>query len=362
MSEDLKIDETEKKEKKEKKKIIRFEWLDQFRGIIIILFIIQTCAWLFDVNEGWSIPLMAPALNHGFRYANLERPLITMIDLGQQIFIFLVGFMQAFAVLKRKEKGLSDGKIWLHIGKRFVLVMVLSVVHSYVKPEMGELNSYFIIAEGTLANIAWAGLAAGIAALYIQKPKFRLIVGLGVMLVHSILYMFESLHTLKDGDWSFPFLTINHIAIGLIASAFTLWFLTPKGEINEEGIKKNVLPVTIAFMISSYLLDFIQWSDHHTVSTPLAMLAISVAALSLYVFYHFDKDGFHIPGLSTFGKNMLMVFLFSMVINELVYYGLIEGLLGLSGIFDMFLLGIVPILLIWIIAKIFEKLNLIVKI
>jgi len=316
MSEELKIDETDKKAKKEKKKKFRFEWLDQFRGLIIILYIIQTSAWLFSMDPADGImPIMAPALNHGFEYADFERPLITMIDLGQQIFIFLVGFMQAFAVLKRKEKGLTDGKIWLHIGKRFVLVMILSVIHSYVKPEMGELNSYFIIAEGTLANIAWAGLAAGI-----------------------------------------------DIAIGLVASAFTLWFLTPKGEINEEGIKKNVLPVIIAFLVSSYLLDFIQWSDHHTVSTPLAMMAIAVAAFFLYTFYHFDKDGFHIPGLSTFGKNMLMVFLFSMVINELLYFELIEDLLGLSRVFDMFLLGIVPIVLIWIVAKIFEKFNLIVKI
>ena len=360
MSEELKIDETEKKEKKEKKKKIRFEWLDQFRGLIIVLFIIQTCAWIFSNDPaGGIMPLMAPALNHGFEYADYARPLITVIDLGQQIFIFLVGFMQAFAVLKRKERGYTDKKIWIHIGKRFVLVMILSVVHALAAD---KFNTYFILAEGTLANIAWAGLAAGIAALYIPKPKFRLIAGLGVMLVHSILYMFEGLITLRAGDWKFPFLTINHIAIGFVASAFTLWFLTPKGEINEEGIKKNVLPVIVAFMVSSYLLDFIQWSDHHTVSTPLAMLAIAVGAFFLYTFYHFDKDGFHIPILSTFGKNMLMVFLFSMVINELVYFGLIEGLLGLSGIFDMVLLGIVPILLIWIIAKIFEKLNLIVKI
>jgi hypothetical protein len=360
MSEELKIDETDKKEKKEKKKKFRFEWLDQFRGLIIILFIIQTSAWLFSMDPANDImPIMAPALNHGFEYADYRRPLITMIDLGQQIFIFLVGFMQAFAVLKRKEKGLSDGKIWLHIGKRFVLVMILSVLHGLA----GEhFHTYFILAEGTLANIAWGGLAAGIAALYIPKPKFRLIAGLGVMLVHSILYMFEGLLDWRAGNWHFPFAAINHIAIGLIASAFTLWFLTPKGEINEEGIKKNVLPVIIAFLVSSYLLDFIQWADHHTVSTPLAMLAIAVAAFFLYTFYHFDKDGFHVPGLSTFGKNMLMVFLFSMVINELIYFGLIEDLLGLSGIFDMLLLGIVPIVLIWIIAKILEKFNLIVKI
>ncbi|QEE16101.1 DUF5009 domain-containing protein [Promethearchaeum syntrophicum] len=360
MSEELKIEETEKKEKKEKKSKIRFEWLDQFRGIIIILFIIQTCAWIFSNDPANGImPLMAPALNHGFKYADYERPLITMIDLGQQIFIFLVGFMQAFAVLKRKDKGLSDGKIWIHIGKRFVLVMILSVLHGLAAD---KFDSYFILALGTLANIAWAGLAAGIAALYIPKPKFRLIVGLGVMLLQSILYIFEGLHEWEAGAWEFPFMTINHIAIGLVASAFTLWFLNPKGEINEEGIKKNVLPLTVAFLISSYLLDFIQWSDHHKVSTPLAMLAVSVSTFFLYAFYHFDKDGFHVPGLSTFGKNMLMVFLFSMVINELVYYGLIEGYLGISGVFDMILLGIVPILLIWIIAWIFEKLNWIIKI
>lgn len=357
MSEELKIDETEKKEKKIR---IRFEWLDQFRGLVIILFIIQTCAWKYSMDPAAGImPIMAPALNHGWKYAEYARPLITIIDLGQQIFIFLVGFMQAFAVLKRKEKGFSDGKIWLHIGKRFVLVMILSVVHALAGD---SLNSYFIIAHGTLANIAWAGLAAGIAALYIKDPKFRLVAGLLVMLLHSILYMFEDLHVWKAGSWSFPFLTINHIAIGLVASAYTLWFLTPKGEINQEGIKKNVLPVTIALVISGYLLDFIQWSDHHMVTTPLAMMAIAVGAFSLYLFYHFDQDEFHVPGLRAFGKNMLMVFLLSMIINELVYFGLVENYFGIHGLFDMILLGVVPIVLIWIFAFILEKLNWIVKI
>jgi len=360
MSEELKIDETEKKEKKEKKVRIRLEWLDQFRGLIIILFIIQTCAWKYTMDPaGGIMPIMAPALNHGYRYADYARPLITLIDLGWPIFMFMVGFMQGFAVLKRKEKGLSDGKIWMHIGKRFIIIMILSVVHGFVG---GNDHSYFIIAEGTLANIAWTGLAAGIAALYIQKAKFRLIAGLGVMLVHSILYMFEGIHNWTAGYWEFPFQVINHIAIGLIASAYTLWFLTPKGEINKEGIKKNVLPVTIAFVITSYLLDFIQWSDEHKASTPLALLAIAVCAFSLYAFYRFDQDEFHIPGLSTFGKNMLMVFAFSMILNELVYFPLIESYLGIHGFFDMVLLGIMPIFLMWIIVKIFEKFNLIVKI
>ncbi len=350
--------ETLKKDKTKKK---RFEWLDQFRGLVIILFIVQTLAYL---NSGDPIngivPAMAPHLNHGFKFFKFDRPLITIMDIGQQIFILLVGFMQGFAILKRKQKNGDLKKLWLHVLKRVGLVLVLSVVHSFGKGE--GFDVYFIFFNGTMANIAWAGLAAGIAAIYIPKSDHRLFVGLGFMLIHSILYAIPEINAWESGDWEFPYKVINHIAIGIIATAYTQWFFTQDGKINKETIRTRVLPVSTAFFIAEYLLDFIQWSDHHEVTTPLAMLAIASSGYLLFIFYKMDEEDFHILGLTAFGKNMLSVFILEMVIIELLYLPLIEGIVGLNAFLDMLVLGMLPVVLIWIIAKTLEKFDIIIKV
>ena len=182
------------------------------------------------------------------------------------------------------------------------------------------------------------------------------------MLIHSILYAIPSLNAWESGDWNFPYAVINHIAIGIIATAYTSWFFTQEGEINKETIRSRVLPVSTAFFIAEYLLDFIQWSDHHDVTTPLAMLALASSGFLIFIFYKMDEEDFHILGLTAFGKNMLSVFILEMIIIELLYLPLIEGVIGLNAFLDMLVLGILPVVLIWIIAKLLEKFDIIIKI
>ncbi|MHA1611260.1 MAG: hypothetical protein ACTSVZ_12250 [Promethearchaeota archaeon] len=349
------------KPKKDKTKKMRFEWLDQFRGLVILLFIVQTMAYLFSGDPiNGIVPAIAPHLNHGYQFFKFDRPIITIMDIGQQIFIFLVGFMQGFAIFKRMDKNADQKQLWIHIIKRFLLVIILSIIHSFGKGE--GFNTYFIFFEGTMANIAWAGLAAGIAALYIPKADHRLFVGLGFMLIHSILYAIPGLNEWKSGDWKFPYSVINHIAIGIIATAYTSWFFTKEGKISKETIRSRVLPVSTAFFIAEYCLDFIQWSDHHDVTTPLAMLAIASSGFLIFIFYKMDEEDFHILGLTAFGKNMLTIFILEMVIIELVYIPLIEGIAGLNVFLDMLILGMLPVVMMWAIAKALEKFDIYIKV
>ncbi len=353
----------EKKEnlKQKKPKKPRFEWLDQFRGLVILLFIVQTMAWKFSGDPvNGILPAIAPHLNHGYKFFKFTRPIITIMDVGQHVFIFLVGFMQGFAILKRKQKNAEPKQLWLHIGKRFLLVILLSVVHSFGAGH--GFDVYFIFFNGTMANIAWAGLAAGIAMLYIPKADHRLLVGLGFMLLHSILYAIPGINEWQSGDWEFPYKVINHFAIGIIATSYTSWFFTPEGKINKDTIRSRVLPVSTAFFIAEFLLDFIQWSDHHEVTTPLAMMAIATSGFLIFLFYKMDEENFHILGLSAFGKNMLTVFILEMVILELLYLPLIEDVVLLNTFLDMLLLGMVPIVLMWGIAKILDKFDIIIKV
>ena len=46
-------------EEPKRKNRIRFEWLDQFRGIVIVLFIVQTFAYAFS-----SDIILPPMVNH----------------------------------------------------------------------------------------------------------------------------------------------------------------------------------------------------------------------------------------------------------------------------------------------------------
>ena len=91
------------------------------------------------------MPVLAPHLNHGYKYAQYARPLITIMDIGQQIFIFLVGFMQGFSIYRRRLKGLEQKLLWLHILKRFGLVILLSIIHGLGKGEGFDVYFIFVI-------------------------------------------------------------------------------------------------------------------------------------------------------------------------------------------------------------------------
>ena len=75
----------------ERKKALheRWQWLDQFRGLKIIFLIISVISWQLsgDPLNLTDRPIGPPLLNHGFQYLDGYPALITIIDIGQQIFI-----------------------------------------------------------------------------------------------------------------------------------------------------------------------------------------------------------------------------------------------------------------------------------
>jgi predicted acyltransferase len=131
IKEDHILQEPLKKENRTRGRNNRFEWLDQFRGAVIILYIVQTFAYAYSGNLGSGIaPILPSMLNQGYMYAQFsDMPnIITLIDIGQQIFIFLVGFMQGYAVMKRFQKTDEKWRILLHILFRAVLVWFLAAI------------------------------------------------------------------------------------------------------------------------------------------------------------------------------------------------------------------------------------------
>lgn len=328
---------------------IRFNWLDQFRGLVIVLFIIQTLAWKFAGNPSIGIyPVFAPHLNHGYKYINIAEmpPIITLIDVGQQIFIFLVGYMAAFSVIKLRANGKTDKEVWIRIIRRFIAILLLNVVHMVVQ---GADDVASFIFDSTLGMIAWAGLIAAISTVFIVKADFRFLLGIIPLTIQFILSFVAEIPDM----WSE---LLAHISIGIIATAYTGWMLKGDGSVDDTHFKDRVLPITFSMFTVMYLIEFVQWADHHGATVPLAAMAIGLSGIAVYIFYKIEQDGYQIPMLTTFGKNLLMMFLLEMVVIELVYIDLfLVDYVRINPWLDMILAGIVPILILWILAKILEK-------
>ena len=107
-------EETIEQEEKRKEPLhVRYEWFDQFRGLIIIFLIISVVTWELSGSFPIIQPIGPPLLNHGYKYYNGYPALITIIDIGQQIFMFVMGFGAYLAFTSRREKrGVKAA--WIH--------------------------------------------------------------------------------------------------------------------------------------------------------------------------------------------------------------------------------------------------------
>ena len=360
-------------EKPKRKNRIRFEWLDQFRGIVIVLFIVQTFAYEFSKNpSGGVAPILPPMVNHGYNYANFSGmpDLITLIDLGQLIFIFLVGFMQAFAVMKRIQKSDGKKKVWIHVGIRVGAIFVLAALHILIEffLDGGPYDFKEAFVNGTLAVIAWSSLAAALVSILVKKADIRFWIGFGLMIITTGLWFVTPLMS-NPGPIETLLSVLGLVETAIIATAIAGWIFKADGSIKDDNWKKRVLPLAFGFMVLSFLSWFIQWADHHRANMSISTMAIGFSGLMIFTFYKMEQHNFRVPILTPLGKNMLLVFLLSMVINEVVYMGMILygfDLIGIPAwygpILDLILAGMVPILLMWVIVYPLHKYNIIIKI
>ncbi|MHA1721307.1 MAG: hypothetical protein ACTSWX_13550 [Promethearchaeota archaeon] len=358
----------------------RLEWLDQFRGLVVIMLIISTYTWFLsgDLSKG-LIPIGSTALNHGWKYSNLEDqgwPTInTIIDIGQQIFIFIVGFVTGFSFKRRMEKE-GNKKAWLHTLRRFAILMLLSWLDEGVASNgfnFNQYNWYNIFWYGTLGNLAWASISASFAFFIIKKPDHRIIIGFIIMMIHFGLYFIEPLRewqfTSSEGAtyFKFPWNTINHIAIAIIGTSYFDYFqkdekADPSAPIYKQYpyMKERVLPLSTLAFVLFYILDFFQYAEHRHCTTALALTAIGTSGFVLFVFLNFEQYGYKIPMLSKMGKNLLFLFIFGLVLNLIT--DAFDHLYLQNHIWvAVLVIGIGEILIAYLVAWILDRYNIIIK-
>ena len=358
-------------EKPERKKVLheRWQWLDQFRGIIIIFLIISVITWPLSGDPISTIdpPIGPPLLNHGFRYLNGYPALITIIDIGQQIFMFVLGLGAYLAFTSRREKkGVKAA--WKHAIIRVAILYGIAFLDDGIFGGLianGEIPWNEVLWYGTLANLAIGSFAAYLTVYLIPKEADkRIIFTIGILCIHAILYAFPNVfeqHRPSTGTIIFPWNTLNHAAIAIAGTCFCQWYkMDPNNP--TVGFKKRILPGATISIIAFYCFDWIQPAEHHDATTSLALLAIAASGFLIAVFYSFETMNFKVPVLSEMGRNLLLLFILSFIWDLIFGEFVQKDFLIDNPLLTMFLVGILPIAIEAGIAVLLSKRNIIIKI
>ncbi len=329
----------------------------------MLFLILSTITW--ELSGDWSgkNPILGPTfLNHGFCYYDGYPAIITIIDIGQQIFMFVLGFVAYLAFKGRLEK-LSPRAAWKHGLTRVGVLYVLAffddgVLHFFMEGFFGTRD---VIYNGTFANLAIGSLAAYLGVYLIKGANKRVLLSIALMICHSIFYAlpgFKHYHT--QTGILFPFNAVNHAAIAIMGTCFGQWY-----RMNVENpsavFKQKILPISTLCFIACYLLDWVQPAEHHDVTTSLALMAMGRAGFVMTLFYGFEQLEFKIPLLSEFGKNMLLMFILTPVLQ--IYIGLFsKKFLAANPALALLFVGVLPIIVLAGLAVILDRKKIIIKI
>lgn len=340
----------------------RYEWLDQFRGLVVILLIVSAITWVLSGDWTGNNPPLGPTfLNHGFQYYDGYPALITIIDIGQQIFMFLVGFAGYISFTSRLEKQ-GARAAWVHGLRRVGVLYLLSFIDDGLLEIVtsGAIDWKNVIYYGTLANIAIGSLMGYVAIYLIRDGDKRLLMAIGIMVFHFIMYalpVFEHYHT-QEG-LLFPFNALNHASIAIAGTCCSQW-LKMDPENPQIGFKKRILPLATLSFVAMYMIDWLQAAEHHDVTTSLALMAIGTSGFMIAIFYGFEQLEFKIPLLSEFGKNLLLMFILTLFIS-LYNQVFSKDFLISSPLLAMILVGLVPVIILGGLAVLLDKKGIIVK-
>jgi len=367
MTEEQIEESSERKEKLHK----RYEWLDQFRGLIIVFLIISVITWPLSgdfTNDPNAFPIGPPLLNHGFQYYKGYPALITIIDIGQQIFMFALGFVAYIAFTSRRNKK-GVGAAWKHGIIRVAILYALGFLADGLIGGLlfgGGIPWDEVLWYGTLANLAIGSFFAYLGTYLIPKSADkRMYLCVAMLVIHAALYFVPGFdhYGPVQGPLIFPWNAFNHGAIAIAGTCFSQWYKMDPND-PKVGFKKRILPVATILIAIFYCFDWIQPAEHHDATTSLALLAIAASGFLIAVFYGFEKLDFKVPVLSEMGRNMLLLFIIAFVFDQ--YVGILadnmRDFLVANPILTMLLVGVLPIAIEAGIAMLLAKRNIIVKI
>jgi hypothetical protein len=345
----------------------RYDWLDQARGLVVLMLIISMGTAEFGGDMVLGEPVIgSPMLGHGYDYYDGTPPIITFVDCGQALFVFVMGFVGFTAFSSRLQKR-GRQSAFLYAARRVLVLYGLaaldSILLSYLERGSPEWAVFFY--GGTFSGIALGALAAFIATTLIPNAERRIVFAGVLILVHALLFEFPILdhRTWYDdvlGLPKFPFGAMGLCAVAIVGSCFGQWqHFDPDDAL--AGFQRRIAPASTIAMVSAYCMDWLQPAEHHDVTASLQLLAIAFGGFMLMIFFAFGRVGFRFPLLSSFGKNLLLMFAVG-GLGVSIYWNLLpKPLLIEYPLLALLLVGIVPIAVLGLVAIFLDKRGVMVR-
>lgn len=275
----------------------RYEWLDQARGLVVIGLIVSMITGAYEGSAFTGDLMLGPTfLNHGYQYYDGLPAVVTLIDIGQPAFQFILGFVGYLAFMRRRVR---NGALWAwgYAARRVLLLYSFGFFEEGVLERLagGSPNWTSAFYEGTFAKLAIGSLAAYVTASFVRGADRRALLAVFIMALHSLLYVFPVFdrHTwfgdVMDMPY-FPFGAVNLAVMAIAGTCFAQWFVMDPRE-PLVGVRARILPVTAALWVAYYSMEWLQPAEHHDVTTALGLLTLAVAGFMLMAFFSMDRAG-----------------------------------------------------------------------
>lgn len=290
----------------------RIDWLDQARGVIVLFLVVTMSASALTGGKRLR-PILAPTfLTHGSQYANVEPRMITVVDHGAQMLLFLMGFT-AWAAFTRRHR-VSSGNAWRYVIRRSMLLLAVGMVLVAVREwrGVGPYNWPEALYEGTFGKLAIATVVSSLVIRLAPLPRTRLFTAAGLMLMHIVLWdQIELTVEVRDswlGQSKLPWGALNSIAVAIAATAFGQWVFEDTESV-DDAMRTRLFPGLIWTFVAFYITSWQQHAVSFELTTSHALGGICLSLLLLIGMYAFGQLGMRFPVLSPLGRNLFLMFL-----------------------------------------------------
>lgn len=345
----------------------RYAWLDQARGVIVLMLIISmvTDKYSGDILLG-DPPVGPPAYNHGYAYFIATPVMITFIDLGQSLFMFMMGFVGYGAFTSRLQKRGGRAAFFYafrRVGVLYAIAFLESVLGPYLASEEPNWTDFFF--NSTFTMLALGSLAAIVSIVLCPDADRRMGLSVVVTMAHALLYVYPVFHHHSGTDnipnlhW-FPFGIMGTCAVAIAGTAFGQWYSRDPKEPNI-GFRERIAPVAMGVLTAAYCVDWLQPAQHHDATAALQLQSIALGGFTLMIFYAFSVVGFTLPVLVSMGKNLLLLFVVGGILVQIYLAFMPKSLLMRWPELALLLAGFIPVVFVAWLAVLLDKRGIMVR-
>ncbi|MES3019270.1 MAG: DUF5009 domain-containing protein [Bacteroidota bacterium] len=271
--------------------ISRIASVDVYRGFVMLLMMAEVLS-LSDVSDAISESSFWKVL--AFSQSHVEWTWLSLHDMIQPSFTFLVGVVLPYSIASRRNKGASVGNLLLHTFKRSLILIFLGI---FLRSMHADQTNFTF--EDTLTQIGLGYTFLVLLALYSQRVQ---LIGLAVILVGYWLAF--ALYPLPGPDFNYAAAGVKagweHNLSGFaahwnkntnLAWAFDNWFMNlfPRErefQFNRGGYSTLSFIPTLGTMILGLLAGNILNSSVPQVRKMRLFIIAGVALIALGVLLH----------------------------------------------------------------------------